>query len=96
MASSLNPGGASGLAMLPQTRGALHQSHGRTDQVQLTAKLDELARNPDKVSGVKPMAGEWAGFFPLRHGDLRVIYTHDRVSDSIVVAHVGPRGDVYK
>jgi mRNA interferase RelE/StbE len=48
------------------------------------------------MSGVKPMAGEWKGFFRLRHGDLRVIYFLDRANDTIVIAHVGPRGDVYK
>jgi mRNA interferase RelE/StbE len=65
-------------------------------KTQLKAKLELLAQNPGAASGIKPMAGEWAGFFRLRHGDLRVIYFHDRSSDTIVIAHVGPRGDVYK
>ena len=65
-------------------------------KVQLVAKLTGLAKNPDAMPGVKPMAGEWAGFFRLRYGDLRVIYLHDRPNDTIVIAHVGPRGDVYK
>jgi mRNA interferase RelE/StbE len=65
-------------------------------KAQLVAKLNELAQAPDMASGVKPMAGEWAGFFRLRHGDLRVIYMHDRANDSIVIAQIGPRGDVYK
>jgi mRNA interferase RelE/StbE len=63
---------------------------------QLVAKLRDLARDPAAMPGVKPMAGEWAGYFRLRHGDLRVIYLYDRPSDTIVVAHIGPRGDVYK
>jgi mRNA interferase RelE/StbE len=63
---------------------------------QLVAKLDELAQNPDSMPGVKPMSGDWAGHFRFRHGDLRVIYLYDRSSDTIVIAHVGPRGDVYK
>jgi len=65
-------------------------------KAQLVAKLQELAKNPDAIPGVKPMAGEWAGFYRLRHGDLRVIYLLDRANDTIIVAHVGPRGDVYK
>jgi mRNA interferase RelE/StbE len=65
-------------------------------KAQLTAKLTDLAENPKATPGVKPMAGEWTGFFRLRHGDLRVIYLHDRANDTIVIAHVGPRGDVYK
>jgi mRNA interferase RelE/StbE len=63
---------------------------------QLFAKLEELAKNPTRMSGVKPMAGEWAGFFRMRHGNLRIIFLHDRLQDTIVVAHVGPRGDIYK
>jgi len=63
---------------------------------QLKAKLELLARNPDAMPGVKRMAGEWEGFYRLRHGDLRVIYFHDRSVDTIFIAHVGPRGDVYK
>ena len=63
---------------------------------QLVAKLEELAKNPGAMPGVKPMAGEWAGFYRLRHGNLRVIYLHDKANDTIIIAHVGPRGDVYK
>jgi mRNA interferase RelE/StbE len=63
---------------------------------QLIAKLSQLAANPESMPGVKPMAGEWAGFFRFRHGDFRVIYMFDRAKDMIIVAHVGPRGDVYK
>jgi len=63
---------------------------------QLVAKLEELARDPDAMPGVKPMSGDWAGYYRLRHGDLRVIYLHDRKEDIIVIAHVGPRGDIYK
>ena len=65
-------------------------------KAQLVAKLGELAQNPDAMPGVKPMAGEWAGHFRLRHGDLRVIDLHDRAADTLIVAHIGPRGDVYK
>jgi mRNA interferase RelE/StbE len=65
-------------------------------KAQLVAKLEQLAKNPSTMPGIKPMAGEWAGFFRLRHGDLRVIYLHDRVNQTIVIAHIGPRGDAYK
>jgi mRNA interferase RelE/StbE len=65
-------------------------------RTQLIDKLRELARNPNAMPGVKPMAGEWAGFHRLRHGNLGIIYVHDRPNDTIIIAHVGPRGDVYK
>jgi mRNA interferase RelE/StbE len=63
---------------------------------QLKAKLQALADDPNAMPGVKAMAGEWAGFLRLRHGDLRVIFFYDRLSDTIIVSHIGPRGDVYK
>ena len=63
---------------------------------QLRSKLEELARNPLSMAGVKPMQGEWKGFYRLRHGDLRVIYTIDATNDTVLVAHIGPRGDIYK
>ena len=62
----------------------------------LIAKLHELAANPSGSPGIKPMAGEWAGYLRMRHGDWRIIFLHDRAADTIVIAHVGPRGDVYK
>ncbi len=65
-------------------------------KAQLREKLEALARDPLTMPGVKPMAGEWKGFHRLRHGDLRVIYTFDQPSDAVVIAHIGPRGDVYK
>jgi mRNA interferase RelE/StbE len=65
-------------------------------KAQLVAKLGQLAQNPDAMPGAKPMSGDWTGYFRLRHGDLRVIYLHDRAADIIVIAHIGPRGDVYK
>jgi mRNA interferase RelE/StbE len=65
-------------------------------KAQLKSKLEQLAKDPVSMAGVKPMAGGWAGFFRLRHGDLRVIYMYDRSTQTVVIAHVGPRGDAYK
>ena len=48
------------------------------------------------MPGVKAMVGEWKGFYRLRHGDLRIIYSLDMANQTVVVAHIGPRGDVYK
>ena len=63
---------------------------------QLVAKLEALAANPGEAANVKPMEGDMAGFFRLRHGDLRVIYLWDREADTIVISSIGPRGDIYK
>jgi mRNA interferase RelE/StbE len=65
-------------------------------KAQLKTKLEQLAQNPTLMPGVKPMAGEWAGFHRMRHGSLRVIFLHDSVADTIMIAHIGPRGDIYK
>ena len=65
-------------------------------KAQLRAKLEELAHDPRTMPGVKPMRGEWEGFYRLRHGDLRIIYTLDPAHDLIVIAHIRPRGDAYK
>jgi mRNA interferase RelE/StbE len=73
----------------------LERMDART-KAQLVTKLQRLASNLGEMSGVKPMAGEWAGFYRIRHGDLRVIYFLDRPADTIVIAHIGPRGDIYK
>lgn len=73
----------------------LQRMDART-KAQLVSKLGELAQNPDAMPGVKPMFGDWAGHFRLRHGDLRVIYLFDRAAGIVVIAHIGPRGDVYK
>jgi len=37
-------------------------------KAQLIRKLQELAKNPSAMPGVKSMAGEWAGYYRLRHG----------------------------
>jgi len=66
------------------------QRLGARTKAQLLAKLEQLARDPKTISGIKPLAGEWAGFFRLRHGDLRVIDLEDKANDAIVIAHVGP------
>ena len=63
---------------------------------QLLDKLEALGQEPDEAAGVKPMHGEWQGYYRLRHGDWRVIYLCDRKADTVVIAHAGPRGDVYK
>lgn len=65
-------------------------------RVQRHAKLEALARDPQAAVGVKPMQGEWNGFYRPRHGGLRVIYTLDSERDAVVIAHIGPRGDAYK
>lgn len=65
-------------------------------KAQLRSKLEELGRDPLAMPGVKMMQGEWKGFYRLRHGALRIIYSLDPENDRVIIAHIGPRGDVYK
>lgn len=65
-------------------------------QAQLRTKLQALGGDPLAMPGVKAMAGQWRGFYRLRHGDLRIIYTLNTADRTVVIAHMGPRGDAYK
>ena len=47
------------------------------------------------VGDVKPMEGR-SGYYRLRVGDFRVIYTVERESVTVRVLDAGNRGDVYK
>jgi mRNA interferase RelE/StbE len=42
------------------------------------------------------MKGEWKGFYRLRVGENRVIFTVDFNSKDITVCAIGARGDIYK
>lgn len=64
-------------------------------KAQLVGKLESLAQDPESAPGVKPMEGDYAGYFRLRHGDVRVIYQWDKEQDIIVISHLGHRGDIY-
>ena len=58
--------------------------------------LKELENNPLGQSNVKHMVGEWAGYYRMRVGKLRVIFWYDPNDDAVYIDHIGPRGDVYK
>lgn len=58
--------------------------------------LKQLEDNPLKHSGIKQMFGEWAGYYRIQVGKLRIIFWFDTKEDIVYVDHIGPRGDVYK
>jgi mRNA interferase RelE/StbE len=45
---------------------------------------------------IKKMKGDWAGYYRLRIGDVRVIFSVDDKSGNVDVYKIGSRGDVYK
>lgn len=58
--------------------------------------LTELIDNPIQREDVKPMLGEWKGYYRIRIGNVRLIFWVDQDKKIIYVDHVGSRGDVYK
>jgi mRNA interferase RelE/StbE len=45
---------------------------------------------------IKKMRGDWAGYYRLRIGSIRVIFKVDEQSGNIDVYRIGNRGDIYK
>ena len=58
--------------------------------------LNELCNNPIQYEAVKPMLGEWKGYYRLKIGNIRVIFWIDQAEKIVYVDHIGSRGDVYK
>ena len=57
-------------------------------------RLNWMAENAELVNH-RALTGRWAGFYRLRAGDYRVLYTIDRENHRIVVEVIGHRSDVY-
>ena len=58
-------------------------------------KIDSLKENPRSI-GVDTLKGQWKGFFRVRAGNYRVIYTIQDEKLLILVVKVAKRGEVYK
>lgn len=58
--------------------------------------LKELENGIAEKTNVKPMAGDWKGYYRMRHGNIRIIFWIDHPLRTIYVDHIGSRGDVYK
>ena len=57
-------------------------------------RLNWMAENAELVNH-RALTGRWAGFYRLRAGDYRGLYTIDRENHRIVVEVIGHRSDVY-
>jgi mRNA interferase RelE/StbE len=68
-----------------------HAQRGR-----LQSLLSDLALEPVRRPDVKPMVGEWKGYYRMRVGDVRIIFWLDTQEMTVYVDHIGPRGEVYK
>ena len=58
-------------------------------------KLRWLAENFDVIKP-EALTGQWEGVFKLRVSDYRVLYTFDRVKQSIAVHFVKHRREIYR
>lgn len=63
---------------------------------QLVASVEEQSIIPFTELDIKQMKGEWEGFYRLRIGKIRLIFTVDTASGNIEVYAIGNRGDIYK
>jgi len=57
-------------------------------------KINWLAENFEQVN-LSPLSGKLSGFYKLRVGDYRVIYSLDQNSETIIIEKVGHRREIY-
>jgi len=61
----------------------------------LLSSAEEQSVIPFTELDIKQMKGEWEGYYRLRIGKVRLIFTVDMTSGDIEVYTIGNRGDVY-
>ena len=69
----------------------------RLDKVmasRIVSRLEQLAENADSF-GHYALTGQWKGYFRLRVGDYRVIYSIDYNAQVIRVQEIGHRREIY-
>ncbi|OBQ43414.1 MAG: plasmid stabilization system protein [Aphanizomenon flos-aquae WA102] len=63
---------------------------------QLLYFVEEQAIIPFTELDIKKMKGEWEGFYRLRIGKIRIVFTVNTQSGEVEIFTIGTRGDVYK
>ncbi|PIG94542.1 type II toxin-antitoxin system RelE/ParE family toxin [Gloeocapsopsis sp. IPPAS B-1203] len=58
--------------------------------------IEEQGIIPFTELDIKKMKGDWEGFYRLRIGKNRIIFTVDIESKDIEIYAIGARGDIYK
>ncbi|MFE9327742.1 type II toxin-antitoxin system RelE/ParE family toxin [Nocardia sp. NPDC052278] len=70
---------------------------GATDAIRLLQELAQLGDDPYAPNNaVRPMAGEYAGFYRLRCGDYRAVYRIENNRLVILVIAGGGRDIIYR
>ncbi|MCY7374731.1 MAG: type II toxin-antitoxin system RelE/ParE family toxin [Pyrinomonadaceae bacterium] len=70
------------------------QRLSKSDQKRISRKIETPADNP-LPDGVKKLAGE-EGFYRVRVGDYRIIYTIDGEKMIVLVITIGHRREIYR
>lgn len=63
-------------------------------RVRITNKINWLAAHFDQITP-QPLTADLAGFFKLRVGDYRVIYSFSGEDNMIVIYQIGHRREIY-
>ena len=63
---------------------------------QLLAFVEEQDIIPFTELDIKKMKGDWEGFYRLRIGKIRIVFTVNTQSGEVEILTIGTRGDVYK
>jgi mRNA interferase RelE/StbE len=63
---------------------------------QLLTSIEDQGVIPFTDLDIKKMKGDWDGFYRLRLGQIRIIFTLHQDSSCLEVYAIGYRGDVYK
>lgn len=67
----------------------------RTTRRQVFEKIDWLLANFGNIHPF-PLSGSWKGFFKLRAGDIRIIYTIRTSAELIRVEYIDNRDKIYR
>jgi mRNA interferase RelE/StbE len=62
---------------------------------QLSTAVEEQGIIPFTELDIKQMKGEWDGFYRLRIGKIRLIFTVNTAVGDVEVYAIGSRGDIY-
>ena len=67
------------------------------DSIEMVAlAIEEQGIIPFTELDIKKMKGDWQGYYRLRIGKNRVIFTVDFDSWDLIIYAIGARGDIYK
>ena len=65
-------------------------------QKRINKAIDSLVINPLSGTQIKKLSGKLKGLYRYRLGKLRIIYQVLESDRKVLVAEIGPRGDIYK